>query len=113
MAIDKMLLAGSSGMLILKLLSGGDMYGYQIAGELARLSDDTFKLKAGTLYPLLHSLEGKGFLTSYDDGTAGGKPRRYYRLTGRGKGELADRRAEWARYTFAVENVLKGGATNA
>ena len=67
MTIDKTLLSGSTATLILKLLDGQDMYGYQIIEELARRSDNTFQLKAGTLYPLLHGLEKKGLLESYED----------------------------------------------
>ena len=56
MSMDKSLLAGSTTMLVLKLLDGQDMYGYQMIEELARRSDHAFALKTGTLYPLLHSL---------------------------------------------------------
>jgi len=57
MTVDKSLLAGSTTMLVLKLLDGQDMYGYQMIEELARRSDHAFALKTGTLYPLLHSLD--------------------------------------------------------
>jgi len=109
MTIDKMLLAGSSGMLILKLLSEGDMYGYQITSELARRSDDTFKMKAGTLYPLLHSLEEKGLVSAYDKTADNGKSRRYYSLTHQGRGILQEKTAEWHFYTAAVNAILEGG----
>ena len=66
MNIDKSLLSGSNGMLILKLLEEGDRYGYQMIEELAKRSDKTFELKAGTLYPVLHTLEEKGWITAYD-----------------------------------------------
>ena len=59
MTVDKSLLAGSTTMLVLKLLDGQDMYGYQMIEELARRSERAFALKTGTLYPLLHSLEEK------------------------------------------------------
>ena len=55
MAIDKSLISGNTDMLILKLLEKQDMYGYQMIEELAKQSDHTFELKAGTLYPLLCS----------------------------------------------------------
>ena len=67
MGIDKALLSGSTTMLILKLLVEKDMYGYQMIEELSRRSDDTFNLKAGTLYPLLHGLENDGLVSAYDD----------------------------------------------
>ena len=48
---EKSLVSGSMSLLVLKLLEGGDLYGYQMIAELRRRSDDTFRLKAGTLYP--------------------------------------------------------------
>ncbi|MBQ8733463.1 MAG: helix-turn-helix transcriptional regulator [Anaerotignum sp.] len=81
MTIDKTLLAGSTATLILKLLDGQDMYGYQIIEELARRSDNTFQLKAGTLYPLLHGLEKKGLLESYEQNADSARIRKYYHLT--------------------------------
>ena len=85
MTIDKTLLAGSTATLILKLLDGQDMYGYQIIEELARRSDNTFQLKAGTLYPLLHGMEKKGLLESYEQNADSARIRKYYHLTGKGK----------------------------
>ena len=57
MELDKSLVSGSMALLVMKLLEGQDMYGYQMIEELKRRSDDTFHLKAGSLYPLLHGLE--------------------------------------------------------
>lgn len=112
MQIDKSLLSGSNGMLILKLLEEGDMYGYQIIEELAKRSDHTFELKAGTLYPLLHTLEEKLWVEAYD-AEAGGRVRRYYRLTKEGKKALEEKEESWNRYADAVRRVLKGGACHA
>ena len=66
MMVDKSLLAGSTTMLVLKLLDGQDMYGYQMIEELSRRSERAFALKTGTLYPLLHSLEEKELIRSYE-----------------------------------------------
>ena len=60
MAVDKSLISGSTTMLILRLLEGKDMYGYEMIETLQEKSQNVFQLKAGTLYPLLHSLEEKG-----------------------------------------------------
>ncbi len=109
MKIDKSLLTGSTTMLILKLLEDKDMYGYQMIEELAKRSDDTFSLKAGTLYPLLHTLEAKDMIESYDENTGGGRVRRYYSMTKKGKQMLAEKRNEWKTYTAAVNQVLHGG----
>lgn len=105
MAVEKSLLSGSMTMLILKLLSEKDMYGYEMIDTLRRKSQNVFELKAGTLYPLLHSLEEKGALTVYEQ-EAGGKTRKYYSLTKQGRGFLEKKMKEWREYSEAVTNVL-------
>ena len=110
MEIDKSLISGSVALLVMKLLEDGDKYGYQMIEELKRRSDDTFHLKAGTLYPLLHGLEEKGFVTAYEREAAAGKPRRYYRLTEEGSAALREKEESWNTYARAVGRVLKGGA---
>ena len=95
---------------MLKLLEDGDKYGYQMIEELKRRSDDTFHLKAGTLYPLLHGLEEKGLVTAYEREAAAGKPRRYYHLTKEGGAALREKEASWNAYASAVSRVLRGGA---
>ena len=106
--MDKTLLSGSTALLVLKLLEDGDKYGYQMIEELRRRSDDTFSLKAGTLYPLLHSLEQQGCITAWEED--GPRPRRYYHLTEAGKAALAQKETEWRAYAGAVLRVLEGGA---
>ena len=107
--MDKGLLSGSTAMLLLKLLEEQDMYGYQMIETLARRSDHTFDLKAGTLYPLLHTLEERGDIAAYLEGEGGTRPRRYYRLTAAGRGRPREKEQEWRRYVGAVERVLRGG----
>ena len=111
MKMDKILLSGSSAMLVLRLLDEGDMYGYQITEQLAQRSQNVFEMKSGTLYPLLHTLEQKGFVTAYQR-TEGGRERRYYAITEAGRRQLTEKREEWENYTLAVNRVL-GGASNA
>ena len=111
MAIDKSLLTGSTTMLLLKLLEEKDMYGYMMIEELSKKSDDTFSLKAGTLYPLLHAMEEKGLVTSYEANSESGRQRKYYSITKKGKGHLKEKKQEWKQYSSAVDKVLKGGAT--
>ena len=77
MAVDKSLISGSTTLLILSLLEEKDMYGYEMIDTLKGKSNNVFELKAGTLYPLLHSMEEKGWLTVYEQET-GGKMRKYY-----------------------------------
>ena len=106
MAVDKSLISGSTAMLILKLLSEKDMYGYEMIETLRERSQNVFELKAGTLYPLLHGMESKGYLTSYEQ-EEGGKTRKYYGLTREGRKVLKEKKEEWKTYRYAVESVLK------
>jgi len=109
MSISKNLISGSTDMLVLKLLSGQDMYGYQIIEELARRSDNTFELKTGTLYPLLHTLEEKQLVESYERDENTQRPRRYYHLTRRGHEYLGEKESEWKKFSGAVSRVMEGG----
>lgn len=105
MPIDKTLVSGSMSMLILRLLSEKDMYGYEMIDTLRKRSENVFELKAGSLYPLLHSLEDKNFLTSYEKEVSG-KVRKYYHITKDGEKFLGKKREEWSQYAKAVTNVL-------
>lgn len=108
MAVDKTLVSGSMTMLILRLLSEKDMYGYEMIDALRKKSQNVFELKAGTLYPLLHGLEDKGLLTVYESEYAG-KTRKYYRITKEGTKVLEKKMNEWKEYQGAVTNVLAMG----
>mgnify|MGYP003461866688 FL=1 len=109
MSIDKSLLTGSTTVLILKLLEKKDMYGYEMISNLAKKSNHTFDLKAGTLYPLLHNLEKNGIVESYEESTASERTRKYYHLTEKGKDVLKIKEKEWHEYSTAVNRVLNGG----
>lgn len=104
---------GGTGMLLLSLLARRDMYGYEMIEELRTRSNRVFELKAGTLYPLLHTLEGQGWVVSYDGGAEGGRVRRYYRITARGRTALAEKAGEWNAYAAAVRGVLGGACCGA
>ena len=111
MGIDKSLLTSSTIMLLLKKKKKKDMYGYMMIEELSKKSDNTFSLKAGTLYPLLHTMEEKELVTSYYSNSNNGRQRKYYSITKKGKGHLKEKKQEWKQYSSAVNKVLKGGAT--
>ena len=93
MAVEKSLVSGSMTMLILKLLSEKDMYGYEMIDTLRQKSQNVFELKAGTLYPLLHGLEDKGMLRVYEKEYAG-KIRKYYSITQSGMNMLDRKKTE-------------------
>ena len=105
MGIDKNLVQGSMALLLLRLLETKDMYGYEMIEALRSKSNNVFELKAGTLYPLLHSLESKGYVRSYEDASSG-KKRRYYQLTEAGRHHSSEKKQEWMAYQAAVSNVL-------
>lgn len=111
--IDKSLQTGSTAMLLLRLLEEQDMYGYQMIETLARRSDNTFSLKAGTLYPLLHNLEEAGLVVSYEQNADSMRVRKYYSITPKGLDRLRDKQKEWERFTSAVNMVLGGGVKDA
>lgn len=105
MAVSKNLVSGSMTMLLLKLLSEQDMYGYEMISVLRERSENVFELKAGTLYPLLHSLEEKNLLESYEQ-EALGKVRKYYSITKAGRKLLQEKETEWKEYSQAVTGIL-------
>ena len=72
---------------------------------MRKKSCNVFELKAGTLYPLLHGMEEKGLLKSYEQ-EYGGKMRKYYSITKEGRTLLNAKQAEWKEYQSAVANVL-------
>ena len=71
-----------------------------------RISDDR---RALPLYPLLHSLEEKELIRSYEKDEGAARPRRYYHLERKGQHLLREKEVEWATFTTAVDRVLKGG----
>jgi PadR family transcriptional regulator PadR len=103
--VNKELLKGSTPMLVLSVLAGGPSYGYEIAKRIEERSEGTLKGKEGTIYPILHQLEMKNWLTSYKE-TVEGRTRKYYRLTPKGKAVLAKLFTEWKAFSEAVDKTV-------
>lgn len=108
MAIDQKMMAGSTTLLVLSLLRGGEKYGYEMIMELARRSDNTFQLREGTLYPILHKLEQDRMVEAFDREAPSGKTRRYYRLTRKGEVLLTEKAEEWKTFTSKVNAIVFG-----
>lgn len=108
--MDKKFMAMGTSMLILKLLEGREMYGYQMIKELEERSENVFSLKEGTLYPILHSLEKEEAIESFEQTAETGRMRKYYRLTKKGKGMLVQKEKDWEKFRGAVEKVMKNPA---
>lgn len=105
MKVNKNMVSGNSAMLVLKLLSEKDMYGYEMIDTLAKRSNNIFELKVGALYPMLHGMEQSGYLECYNQ-EVNGKLRKYYRITPNGKKYLERMIEEWNAYRNAMNDVL-------
>ena len=95
-------------LLVLSLLAGEDMYGYQMIVELARRSDHTFEMKEGTLYPVLHGLERDGAVEAYQQEAPTGRVRKYYHITRKGLQLLGEKREEWRQFSRLVDAITAG-----
>ena len=94
-------------LLVLSLLAGEDMYGYQMIVELARRSAPTFEMKEGTLYPVLHGQEKDGYEEAYQQTAPPGRMRKYYHITRKGGSLLKTETEAWRSYSGAVTAVLE------
>ena len=94
MKVNKNMVSGNTAMLILKLISEKDMYGYEMIDTLSKRSDNVFELKVGTLYPLLHSMVQSGYLESYNQ-------------EANGKKYLEKMIEEWNAYANAVTSMIQ------
>ncbi len=107
MAASQSPISGNTSMLLLKLLSEKDMYGYEMIETLSDRSQNVFELKVGTLYPLLHNMTKSGYLHSYEQ-EVNGKTRKYYSITPSGKEHLERMLKDWTTYQSAVSSVIGG-----
>lgn len=94
-------------MLLLAILATGPAHGYALVERLRDGSGGRFDLPEGTVYPALHRLEATGLLSSRFS-EVGGRRRREYVLTKRGRSVLATRRDEWAGFVASVQAILRG-----
>jgi len=104
---------GTLDLLILKVVALGPVHGYAISQRLQQVSRDVVQVPQGSLYPALHRLENRDLLTSDWKETESGREAKFYRLTRKGRAQLAAETASWSRLTEAVGLILKmseGGA---
>src|SRR5919106_3794528 len=89
------LLQGTLDVLILRTLSPGPRHGHAIAKHIQRTSEELLQVETGSLYPALHRLEAKGWITASWELSDKGKRARYYRLTASGKRQLKVEQSRW------------------
>ena len=103
------LLAGTLDMLILRSLQPGPVHGLGIAQDIERRSDEVLLVEQGSLYPALYRLEERGWIASFW-GTSDSRRRvRFYRLTSKGKRQLAAESSLWETLAQAVARVMHPG----
>jgi PadR family transcriptional regulator PadR len=101
------LLQGTLDLLILQVVALGPLHGYAIAQRLQQISQDILQVQQGSLYPALHRLEARGWLTAQWRATDTGRDAKFYSLTRAGRRQLDAERANWARLAQAVTLVLR------
>ena len=98
---------GTLDLLILKVVALGPLHGYAIAQRLQQISREVVQVTQGTLYPALHRLENRGFLTADWKLSETGREAKFYRLTAKGRAHMTREMESWLRLTQAVGLILK------
>ena len=103
--VDKELIAATSKALILSILKEGDTYGYEIIQRVCGLTENELKWTDSMLYPVLHRLEKKGFVSSYWQASPTGRQRKYYSVSKDGLAELEEKKRQWQRANDALTSL--------
>src|SRR5438445_1098122 len=102
------LLQGTLDMLILRTLLPGPSHGHQIAKHIQRTTEDILQVEHGSLYPALHRLERKGWLSSRWQAPEDTKREfKYYKLTAAGKKQLVQEESKWNQLALAIGRVMR------
>lgn len=101
------LMSGVPELLVLRLLSAQEMYGYELARAVRESTRQAISLGEGVLYPALHAMETRGFVKARRR-TVSGRTRVYYAITPRGNRRLGELSGEWRRIAGGVRALLEG-----
>jgi PadR family transcriptional regulator PadR len=101
------LLQGTLEMMILRTLLLGPTNGYQIAKTIERMSDEVLQVDHSSLYPALHRLEKKGWLSSKWESSETNRRAKSYRLTSLGRKQLLAETSKWERLSSAIARVMR------
>jgi len=101
------LLQGTLDMLILKIVTLGPIHGYGIAQRIRQISKEVLQVQQGSLYPALHRLEKRGWLSAKWDEAETGREAKFYSLTKAGRKQLEAEAANWDRLSDAVGMILR------
>lgn len=100
------LLQGTLDLLILKVVALGPVHGYGISQRIRQISDAVLQVQQGSLYPALHRLEKRGWLEADWGESENGRQAKFYRLSAKGRKQLAAEEDTWNRLSRAVELIL-------
>jgi len=103
---DGEMLKGTLDMMILRTLVTGDAHGHTIAKVIERTSEDVLEVEQGSLYPALHRLEDRGWVSSYWGSSENNRKAKFYRLTAAGRRQLVREASRWRQMTRAIGLVM-------
>src|SRR5690349_18995542 len=101
------LLQGTLDLMILQTLVVGPAHGHTIAHAIGHRSDEVLQVEHGSLYPALHRLEDRGWISSYWAPSENNRKARFYKLTAAGRRQLAEETSRWEKLVRAVNRVLR------
>jgi PadR family transcriptional regulator PadR len=101
------LLRGTLDLMILRTLLPGPSHGHAIAKHIQRTTEDLLQVETGSLYPALYRLEANGWVASSWEHSEKGKRARYYRITAKGRKQLASEQSKWDAFVRAMGFLLK------
>ena len=105
--IQSEMVQGTLDMLILQTLVLGPAHGQTIAHAIERGSEEVLQVEHGSLYPALHRLDHRGWITSFWGTSENNRKAKYYRLTKDGRRQFDEEAAEWGRIALAIGNALQ------
>ncbi|WP_243300176.1 PadR family transcriptional regulator [Bacillus litorisediminis] len=99
---------GALELCVLALLNKQDRYGYELVQKIS----DQIDISEGTVYPLLRRLKNEDYLTTYLQESTEGPPRKYYRLSEKGRDHLHILMEEWQQFSDGVNQIIKEGVNH-
>jgi len=101
------ILQGTLDLLILKALVTGELHGLGVSRRIEQMTDGTFCVQPGSLFPALHRLEEAGWLTSRWEASENNRRAKFYVLTKSGRKQLGEETAQWRRIVLAMARALE------
>lgn len=102
------MIKGTLDMMILQTLVSADAHGHTIAKIIERTSDEVLEVEQGSLYPALHRLEDRGWVSSYWGASENNRKAKFYHLTAAGRKQLVRETSRWRQMTRAIGRVMGG-----